>query len=297
MVSPREIDEAFDILSPHSMRSAERSLGDTSGVDYPTDLSTTQSLATDNAEVVFEEGSLLRNRFILEKKLGEGGMGAVWKGVDKLKEEARDRNPYVAIKLLQGDFRDHPEAFIALQRETAKQQRLAHPNIATVFDFDRDDNTSTVFMTMEVLDGDDLAAFIRRKMPADGLAYEDAMDIIEQLGQGLAYAHQAGLVHSDLKPGNCFLTDDNTVKLLDFGIARASATKADVEGETTVFDPGELGALTPAYATIEMFKASNPIRAMTSTPWRSRLPTLYRSSPVRTKNAQGSGRRPFRSSY
>ena len=258
MVSPREIDDAFDILSPHSMRSAERSLGDTSGVDYPTDLSTTQSLATDNGEVVFEEGSLLRNRFILEKKLGEGGMGAVWKGVDKLKEEARDRNPYVAIKLLQGDFRDHPEAFIALQRETAKQQRLAHPNIATVFDFDRDDNTSTVFMTMEVLDGDDLAAFIRRKMPADGLAYEDAMDIIEQLGQGLAYAHQAGLVHSDLKPGNCFLTDDNTVKLLDFGIARASATKADVEGETTVFDPGELGALTPAYATIEMFEGVEP---------------------------------------
>ncbi len=258
MVSPREIDEAFDILDPDSLEAAERSRTDTSGVDYPTDLSTTAGVTMRNGEVVFEEGSLLRNRFILEKKLGEGGMGAVWKGVDKLKEEARDRNPYVAIKLLQGDFRDHPEAFIALQRETAKQQRLAHPNIATVFDFDRDDNTSTVFMTMEVLDGDDLAAFIRRKMPADGLPYDEAMDLIEQLGQGLAYAHQAGLVHSDLKPGNCFLTDDNTVKLLDFGIARASATKADVEGETTVFDPGELGALTPAYATIEMFEGVEP---------------------------------------
>ena len=129
---------------------------------------------------------MLRNRFKLETKLGEGGMGAVWKGVDKLKQEARDRNPFVAIKLLQGDFRDHPEAFIALQRETAKQQRLAHPNIATVFDFDRDDNTNTVFMTMEVLTGADLATYINRKLPAGGLPYEEAMAFIEQPGSGLA---------------------------------------------------------------------------------------------------------------
>ncbi|MBT6277335.1 MAG: protein kinase [Chromatiales bacterium] len=208
--------------------------------------------------VTFGEGSILRNRFKLETKLGEGGMGTVWKGVDKLKEEARDRNPYVAIKLLQGDFRHHPEAFIALQRETAKQQRLAHPNIATVFDFDRDDDTNTVFMTMEVMSGDDLAAHIRRNLPPDGLPYEEAMVLIEQLGNGLAYAHQAGLVHSDLKPGNCFLTDEHTVKLLDFGIARASKTKADAQGESTVFDPGELGALTPGYATIEMFNGEDP---------------------------------------
>ena len=94
-------------------------------------------------------------------KLGEGGMGAVWKGKDLLKEEAKDRNPYVAIKLLQADFKRHPEAFIALQRETSKQQRLAHPNIATVYDFDRDERTQTVFMTMEVMEGQPLDAFIR----------------------------------------------------------------------------------------------------------------------------------------
>ena len=205
----------------------------------------------------FREGDLLRGRFQLISKLGEGGMGAVWKGLDKLKQEARDRNPYVAIKLLQGDFREHPEAFIALQRETSKQQRLAHPNIATVYDFDRDDATNTVFMTMEVLEGQPLDVFVRR-LPARGLSEEQAMPLIEQLCNGLAHAHSHGLVHSDFKPGNCFLTDEGNIKLLDFGIARASKTKTDAEGDTTLFDPAELGALTPTYATVEMFNGEDP---------------------------------------
>lgn len=251
LISSTAIDDAFDILSDDALSAAEdsrRAGGDDDWTAVP-------SAGTD---VEFREGSLLRNRFILEKKLGEGGMGAVWKGVDKLKQEARDRNPYVAIKLLQGDFKDHPEAFIALQRETSKQQRLAHPNIATVFDFDRDDASSTVFMTMEVLSGADLAAHIRKKVPPEGLEYDDAMQLIRQLASGLAYAHSHGLVHSDLKPGNCFVTEENAVKLLDFGIARASKTKESAEGEKTLFDPGELGALTPAYATIEMFDGMDP---------------------------------------
>ncbi|MFT5391157.1 MAG: serine/threonine protein kinase [Gammaproteobacteria bacterium] len=208
-------------------------------------------------EPEFTAGSMLRGRFRLLSPLGEGGMGMVWKALDLLKEEARDPNPFVAIKLLQGDFKEHPEAFIALQRETAKAQRLAHPNIATTFDFDRDDQTGTVYMTMEVLEGDDLAGFIRG-LPQGGLDQPQAMELIEQLAAGLDYAHENQLVHFDLKPGNCFITNDRVIKLLDFGIARASKTRMDAEGEATLFDPRELGALTPTYATIEMFDGLDP---------------------------------------
>jgi serine/threonine protein kinase len=201
-------------------------------------------------------GTVLKERFELMEKLGEGGMGAVYKARDLLKVEAKDRNPYVAVKLLSGDFKEHPEAFIALQRETSKAQKLAHPNIATVYDFDRD--RGTVYMTMEVLEGAELNDFIKKTIPDDGLEVLEAMEIVGQLCEGLKYAHNRGLVHSDFKPGNCFITHDGTVKLLDFGIARASATKAGAEGDKTLFDPGELGALTPAYATIEMFEGLAP---------------------------------------
>ena len=180
-----------------------------------------------------------------------------------LRPKAQDRNPYVAVKLLQGDFKEHPEAFIALQRETAKQQRLAHPNIATVYDFDRDESSGTVYMTMEVMDGKPMDEFARQDIPKDGLSEEQAMPLIRDLCAGLAYAHDAKLVHSDLKPGNTFLVKDKDrelgrVKLLDFGIARASKTETDEEGEVTKFDPGKLGALTPTYATVEMFDGQDP---------------------------------------
>lgn len=200
-------------------------------------------------------GTILKERFELVTAIGEGGMGTVYKARDLLKVEAKDRNPFIAVKLLTGDFREHPESFIALQRESSKAQRLAHPNIATVYDFDRDG--STVFMTMELLEGKELSRVIK-KLPPGGLPPEEALQIIQQLCEGLAYAHNRGLVHSDLKPGNAYLTREKNVKLLDFGIARASKTRADASGEVTLFDPGQLGALTPAYATIEMFDGLEP---------------------------------------
>ena len=199
-------------------------------------------------------GVTLKDRFVLLEKLGQGGMGVVFKAKDLLKVEAHDKDPYVAIKVLTDAFKKYSGSFIALQREASKAQRLAHPNIATVYDFDRDGNT--VFMTMEYLQGKPLNQLIKEiiKKP---LKLDHALHIIEELCSGLAYAHEKFLIHSDFKPGNCFLLNDGHVKLLDFGIARAS-TQTEEEREKTMFDPAKLSAVTPAYATPEMFAGMNP---------------------------------------
>ena len=199
-------------------------------------------------------GVTLKDRFVLLEKLGQGGMGVVFKAKDLLKVEAEDKDPYVAIKVLTDAFKKYSGSFIALQREASKAQRLAHPNIATVYDFDRDGNT--VFMTMEYLQGKPLNQLIKEinKKP---LKLDQALHIIEELSSGLSYAHEKFLIHSDFKPGNCFLLNDGHVKLLDFGIARAS-TQTDEERENTMFDPAKLSAVTPAYATPEMFAGMNP---------------------------------------
>ena len=199
-------------------------------------------------------GVTLKDRFVLLEKLGQGGMGVVFKAKDLLKVEAQDKDPYVAIKVLTDAFKKYSGSFIALQREASKAQRLAHPNIATVYDFDRDGNT--VFMTMEYLQGKPLNQLIKEinKKP---LKLDHALHIIEELCSGLSYAHEKFLIHSDFKPGNCFLLNDGHVKLLDFGIARAS-TQTDEERENTMFDPAKLSAVTPAYATPEMFAGMNP---------------------------------------
>ncbi len=199
-------------------------------------------------------GVTLKDRFVLLEKLGQGGMGVVFKAKDLLKVEAQDKDPYVAIKVLTDAFKKYSGSFIALQREASKAQRLAHPNIATVYDFDRDSNT--VFMTMEFLQGKPLNQLIK-EISKKPLKMDHALHIIEELCSGLAYAHEKQLIHSDFKPGNCFLLNDGHVKLLDFGIARAS-TQTDEERENTMFDPAKLSAVTPAYATPEMFAGMNP---------------------------------------
>jgi serine/threonine protein kinase len=205
-------------------------------------------------------GSIIKQRFKLEKVLGIGGMGKVYKALDLLKAEAKDKKPHVAIKLLNDDFKDHPEAFISLQREASRQQKLAHPNIATIYDFDRVGGPNTpVYITMELMEGMELKDYIKKVVrPKGGLDFDEAFDIIKQLGAGLIYAHNLRLVHSDFKPGNAFMCDDGTVKTLDFGIARAVKNPVTGEAEKTLFDPGKLGALTPAYASLEMLEGEEP---------------------------------------
>lgn len=215
------------------------------------------SAAASSSKVV-QSHEVLKNRFILERVLGAGGMGVVYKAKDLLKVEAKDRDPYVAIKVLGEEFKSHPEAFIALQRESRKTQRIAHPNIVNVYDFDKDGDT--VFMTMEYLEGTPLDKLIK-KYRSTGLPVADTLQVLEGICAALAYAHGQNIIHSDLKPGNIFVTNQNLAKVFDFGIARAVAKAEQDVGDTedkTVFDAGNFGALTPAYASLEMLEGEPP---------------------------------------
>ncbi len=207
---------------------------------------------------ISSENRILKNRFILEKVLGVGGMGVVYKAKDKLKIEAKDRYPYVAIKMLNAEFNSHPEAFIALQRESSKTQSLSHQNIVQVFDFDRDENV--FFMTMEYMEGKPLDKLIKQYRTT-GLPWDDVWKIIQDICQALQFAHAKNIVHADFKPGNIFVTTDGTAKVFDFGIARAVTTIGKADGlsvHKTIFDAGSLGGLTPAYASYEMLEGQEP---------------------------------------
>ncbi|NOZ52239.1 MAG: protein kinase [Gammaproteobacteria bacterium] len=222
---------------------------------------------------------ILKHRFVLEKTVGIGGMGVVYKAKDLRKVEAKDRNPYVAVKILNEDFRHYPDAFIALQREARKSQSIAHPNIVNVHDFDRDGDT--VFMTMEFMEGRPLDKLIQLNRSA-GLMYSQAMDILRGMCAALDHAHGENIIHSDFKPGNVFITKSGATKVFDFGIARAVANtdkygndqdntefnvkalsqsdKTVLHNDKSLFDPDTFGALTPAYASLEMLQGQSPSR-------------------------------------
>lgn len=229
--------------------------GSTSGTSGASARSWRRLAEADAPEEKVDVGSRLKDRFVLEKKIGTGGMGVVFLALDERKVEARDRNPRVAVKVLNDEFRQHPDSLIALQRESRRSQQLAHDNIVRVYDFDKDG--SIVFMTMEYVDGEDLKALIRA-LDGKGLPIEQAFPIIEGMGRALERAHREGVVHSDFKPGNVMLTSTRMPKVFDFGIARAGKQRSESTGEQTVFDAGTLGALTPAYASLEMLQGRDP---------------------------------------
>jgi serine/threonine protein kinase len=270
VIRPRKVDQAVDKIPEHGARSSAAnpdhtvlntgpSLG-TGQVRALTQIS--KALKSSDNSIGFEKARqaanlalannkiILNNRFVLDSIIGSGGMGTVYKARDLRKVEANDLNPHVAVKVLNEDFQNHPDAFVTLQREASKSTTLAHPNIVTVHDFDRDG--SVIYMTMELLAGTDMEQYIKSR-PNKGNVLTDDLKIIKDYCAALIYAHQKNIIHSDLKPGNIFITKEGA-KILDFGIARLSTGSQKQDN----FDAGALGALTPAYASLEMLQHKPP---------------------------------------
>jgi serine/threonine protein kinase len=208
-----------------------------------------------DAEATAKVGDVLDGRYTLVMELGRGGMGTVFKALDRNREDFRARNPYIALKLLSDAFRQHPDAVLALQRETERAQSLAHESIVKVFDFDYDGPHA--YMTMELLEGEPLEAWLQGP-DFERATPEAKWKIVEQIGEALVCAHKHGVVHSDLKPGNIFVCTSGTVKVMDFGIARPLRA-IGTESNVTLFDPGKrLGGLTPGYASLEQWNQEAP---------------------------------------
>ena len=196
----------------------------------------------------FSVGDRLRDgRYELVEVLGRGGMGTVFLAKDhELKSD-------VAIKVLGADFASHPDAKKAFKAEAKKSLDCTHPNVVRVRDFDIDKVRRSPYIVMEYMRGQPLDEVI--KGYPNGLRFDEAWPIVQQMGHGLACIHET-MVHCDFKPGNVFRTEDGKVKILDLGIARATSQARSAE--TTMFDVGTLNALAPAYASREMFEHQPP---------------------------------------
>lgn len=207
----------------------------------------------DDDDALVGVGSLLKDRFRLVEFIGAGGMGDVYIAEDSLSIEADDVDTQVAVKVLNKEFRDHPESFRAMQREARKTMDLAHPNIVNVFTFDRDQ--ANAFMVMELMRGLPLDKAIKQQ--PYGFPLDQVESYVGGMGEALKYAHQRGVIHCDFKPSNIFV-DDDVIKVFDFGIARA-ATNSPQNQKQDSFDAGDLGAFTPSYASIELIESADEV--------------------------------------
>ena len=145
----------------------------------------------------------------IDAKLGQGGMGEVYRGTDARLQRQ------VALKLLPAAFARDPERIARFEREARTLAGLNHANIAALYGIEQDG--AHRYLIMELAEGEDLSARIARS----ALPLEDALDVARQIADGLEEAHEKGVVHRDLKPANIKLSRDGKVKILDFGLARA----------------------------------------------------------------------------
>ncbi|MEO1325749.1 MAG: protein kinase [Pseudomonadota bacterium] len=214
--------------------------------DVSADVAEKPALPADDLAVSSDSldiGTLLRGRFEIVGRATGGSMGVVYKAIDRRLAEAEGGQPFVAIKVLAPEYAGHATAMRALQQEAAKGRYLNHPSIVRFLDLDR--TGDIVYLVMEWLEGRALSEVLNER-PGEALPQSQAFQIVEEVGKALDHAHQMGVTHADVKPGNIMLLADGSVKLLDFGIARARGGHAP---PTLVTDDAFIRAATPAYAS------------------------------------------------
>ena len=209
------------------------------------------ALKDTTADMRVQVGSLLRDRFMLQEKISGGSMGVVYKALDRRLAEAGSNSQWVAVKVLSPQLAANAQALRALQQEAAKGRCLIHDNIVRFMDLDRDEDL--YFIVMEWMEGRTLADILDSK-DRNVIDHEAAFRIVRQIGEALEYAHRCGIVHADVKPGNIMIAPNGDAKLFDFGVARVQQSQGD-DG----FDPGVLGAMTPAYSSMQVLTGDEPI--------------------------------------
>jgi len=212
-------------------------------------------LGPETADGRVQAGSVLRDRFLLQQRVSTGGMGVVYKALDRRLAEGGTNDHWVAIKVLSPHLAENADALRALQQEATKGRCLTHPNIVRFMDLDKDDDL--YFMVMEWLDGATLADIL--DSPNSGNINQDrALKIVRQVGKALEYAHRCGIVHADVKPGNIMMMPNGDAKLFDFGVARVVQQQLQRQPD---FDPGVLGLMTPAYSSMQVLTGEKPTPA------------------------------------
>lgn len=182
--------------------------------------------------------------YLVCELLGRGGMGTVYRGVPV---NSLDLGKAVAIKVMSAQMASDPAFLRRFQREIEILRRLAHPHIVTLLA--SGEEGGHVYLVTELLVGRTL----RQSLPARGLPWQDALELLLPALEGLHFAHEQGVIHRDLKPDNLFLVDHGPLKIMDFGLARAQNLNLSGSGETNLGTPAYMspeqvagGVLTPA---------------------------------------------------
>ena len=181
-------------------------------------------------------GETIAERYELEEVVGQGGMSTVYKAHDSLLER------YVALKVLHQQYNEDEDFVERFKREARSVAQLQHPNIVTVIDRGEEDGRQ--YIVFEFIDGENLKELVVRK---GRLEVRDALEIADEVAQGLAFAHENGLVHRDVKPQNVLLNGDGRAKVTDFGIARSLDVEHGVTQTGTIL--GTSNYIAPEQAT------------------------------------------------